>query len=159
MTPTFFRPQRLIPTALLALAALGTPASWALGSYDGIYQSSLESNNYLAVHQSGNTLIVASFNTIGPVGAVQSTAAGMYTPARQDIWDLYQGTLSGSLGSLSGQLLYGACQANVSANFDSTGVQLTLNSLSSTSSGQNQGISCGLLPARTATNVRFTKIY
>lgn len=159
MTSHFLRPQRLIQTALLALAALGAQAGWALGSYDGIYQSSLESSNYLAVHQNGSTLIVASFNTVSPVGAVQSTAAGLYTPARQDIWDLYQGTLSGTLGSLSGQLLYGACQANVSANFDSTGVQLTLNSLSSTTAGQTQGISCGLLPARTATSVRFTKIY
>lgn len=145
--------------ALLGAAALAPHVAQAVGAYDGIYQNSQQSSNYLSVHQNGSTLIVASFNTISPVGATQTTVGGAYTPARQDIWDLYQGTITGSTGILNGQVIYGACQVSVSAAFDSTGVQLVLGALSTTASGLNQGMNCSLLPARTATNVRFNKVY
>lgn len=128
----------------------------AAASYAGIYQSTADSNSYLSVHQNGNGVIIANFNTIGAVGARQSTVLGSYQPARQDIWDLYQGTLSGNQATLSGQLLFGACQASVSAVFTSTTVQLNLSGLSATTSGLSQGVNCGSSAIRT--NTVYNKI-
>ncbi|MDD0813795.1 lectin like domain-containing protein [Curvibacter sp. HBC28] len=140
---------------LRAYTQAGSTAA-AAANYDGIYQSSSNSNSYLSVHQNGSSMIIANFNTVGAVAVPQSTVLGSYRPERQDIWDLYQGTLSGNVGTLSGQLLFGACQTQVSAIFTSTTVQLNLSGLSATAAGAAQSVNCSssVIPSSTV----YTKV-
>lgn len=143
--------------AAILVSAMCGGAS-ANGTYDGVYSSPVSSSNYFSVHQSGNSLIVASFDTM-PASGINVTAAGsVYAPTRYDFWDLYNGTINGNTATLSGQALYGACTRTVTLVFSSTGFVASQFTASATASGSSQRVNCNaLIPA--AGTLSFSKVF
>lgn len=127
---------------LLALLTFVCVSASAVGPYDGIYQRSGSSTEYFSVHQNGTTLIVASFFTLGWVGVGIDTPGGLFVPNRTDLWELYRGEIYGASTTVTGETYYGICSAKVRMVFDSTGVDLTIQSVTATAEATAQLLTC-----------------
>jgi hypothetical protein len=131
---------------LLGLLLLLSPAVFAAGTYDGIYQYGL-SPAYYSVHQNGNQMIVASmgFTSINS-DVVFRFGSYEVTPASIGTWDYASGTITGNKARISGISLFGSCVATTDITFETSGnVTATLVSYANTAFGTSEGVNCAAL--------------
>lgn len=130
------------PFASAMLLALCGHVS-AAGLYDGIYQygSALE---WYSVHQSGNGMIVGNFISHRNFPIAWSLSNGQpYLSQTNDYWNLFGGTMSGASATLQGEVVAGACNVTLNANFSVAGrITVTITAVSPTVRGVAQGINC-----------------
>lgn len=124
------------------VAVCFSTAALAAGPYDGIYNVP-GTKEYLSVHQNGSWMIVGNFSTIPASNIVYYLGDGQQTmPTRMDKWDLFSGTISGNSVTLVGEIAYGACSSQTGAVFNSSGVTVTQQYISTTALGIAQGVNC-----------------
>jgi hypothetical protein len=132
--------------SLIALAcSAACMTALAAGPYDGVYQYGL-SPAYYSVHQSGNTLVVASLGTTALSGVRISIGGYAVTPPSIDNWSYSIGTISGSSARVVGVGIYGACIATTDVAFDTAGnLSATLVGVTDAPFGNQQGVNCAAL--------------
>jgi len=141
------------------LFSLSTLAAVAAGPYDGIYQHPTRTSNYASVHQNGNSLIIALFDTMPASGVRMSTESGAVMPTRFDFWDLYQGAINGNLATMSGQTAFGGCVSTFALVFDAAGhATATFTSVTATALGTAQGLNCASGTA-VGSSLAYTKVF
>lgn len=144
--------------ACALIGAVYAPAH-AAGPYDGIYVNLENSTSYMSVHTNGNTLIGTAYGIIPASGILVTSAIGNVAVRQLNTWDLYQGSISGSTGTMSGQVFYNACNVSVSVNFNSGGATVVFNSSSNTLVGNSSGVNCGVIPTLAPNGVNFLRIF
>lgn len=126
------------------ILAFAWQSSFAGGLWDGIYQTG--PMEYLSVHQNGNRLIVGLFSTTPPFGTTVNVGDGQrFFPQRADTWELLSGELEGASATLTGEVSYGACQANYTMFFQPGGAFIARNFFTNTTAGTAQGVDCAAL--------------
>ena len=141
------------------IACLSTIACYAFaaGPYDGIYQSTLNKDLYLSVHQNGGFLIVAAFATLPASGVSYYQGGAKFTPQRADVWDLQSGPINGNVAATQGESTFGACLETGVFRFDQSGVTYTLSAVVQTNAGRAQGYPCSTLPP--GIQARFNRVF
>jgi hypothetical protein len=133
--------------------------AFAAGPYDGIYQSTTDSNDYVSLHQSGNSVIIANFSVGAVTGVTLTGSFGTIGPRSLDTWELYQGTMTGTHGSISGEGPFRACNTSWSLDIDAAGnANATLTGVARTASGTAQNVNCGIAIS-IGTVVKFNRVF
>ncbi len=132
--------RNLITGLCLSGAAI---SAFGAGAYDGIYQSSASSTQYVSLHQNGSTLIAAVYDSTSNGGVRVSILGGSIVPAKLDFWNVYSGTIVNNAVILTGQIAFGGCTETVIGNFQANGsVTVTFNGAVPTLAGLNAGLNC-----------------
>jgi hypothetical protein len=124
-------------------AAAPGPVSSA-GLYDGIYQWS--PGNYLSIHQRGARIIATIYLNADGSFSFNSPDGHILPVPQLDIFDLLNGSISGSRATISGTRFHRAC--NVSYNFafsDNGDISVTKTAVSNTAAADLAGISCAAI--------------
>ena len=129
--------KKILLSALLA--ACGT--AFAAGPYDGIFQERDEVGSYLAVHTNGNVFIGTLYN-IDLLNGLPVTLFNGLRPRQLNTWNLLQGSLSGNVANVSGEMLLNHCKVNAQIAFTTTTALVTVQSATSTPLGQEVGVNC-----------------
>ncbi|MGB6100226.1 MAG: hypothetical protein WBG44_05050 [Comamonas sp.] len=128
---------------ILALASIAACAV-AGGRYDGIYAHPLSNAAWVSLHHDDTRVVAAAFSSSlqfdGSV--VIATAIGVTIPSVMNTWDLLGGPLSGNVAIISGEVLFGACQATMKIVLADGSFQLFPVSSVQTAQGKRTNFSC-----------------
>ncbi|MBC7703395.1 MAG: hypothetical protein H7274_05560 [Rhodoferax sp.] len=123
-------------------AAFVTTLATAAGPYDGIYNVP-NTAEFLSVHQNGNHVIIGGFSTVPASGVVFYLGDGqVFPPDRADNWELFSGDISGSTVVVTGEMAFGACEADKRLVFTGSAVVVTQLFIRTTPIGYRYGVSC-----------------
>gem|GEM_PF-4880136 len=133
--------KRILVTFVLTLIAACAVAG---GRYDGIYAHPLSNASWVSLHHDDTRVVAASFNsTLTLDGSVAiTTAIGVIIPSVMNTWDLLGGPLSGNVATISGEVLFGACQATMKIVLSDGSFQLSPVSSVQTATGRRTNFSC-----------------
>lgn len=130
---------------LLCLLLLLSPAVFAAGAYDGVYQYGL-SPAYYSVHQNGNQLLVVSLGQLPVSGGIQITVGpNTISPTILANWDYALGVVNGTRARISGVTLYSSCVSTSDVAFENGVATVTFVSATNTAFGTAQGVNCAQL--------------
>lgn len=121
------------------LSACGV--AFAASPYDGVFQERDEVGSYLSVHTNGNVFIGTLYN-IDFLNGVPVALFNGLRPRQLNTWNLLQGSLSGNVANVSGELLLNHCKVNAQIAFTTTTALVTVQSATSTPLGQEVGVNC-----------------
>lgn len=140
-------------------AALVSTLATAAGPFDGIY-SVPNTSEFLSVHQNGNRVIVGGFSTIPASGITFFLGDGQqFPPERADLWELFSGDSSGSTVFVTGEIAYGACEADKRVEFNGSTAVVTQLFIRTTSVGFRYGINCPAYQDFLISRFGFTRTY
>ena len=129
--------KKIIVSALLSACGVAFAAS----PYDGVFQERDEVGSYLSVHTNGNVFIGTLYN-IDFLNGVPVALFNGLRPRQLNTWNLLQGSLSGNVANVSGELLLNHCKVNAQIAFTTTTALVTVQSATSTPLGQEVGVNC-----------------
>ena len=129
--------KKIIVSALLSACGVAFAAS----PYDGVFQERDEVGSYLSVHTNGNVFIGTLYN-IDLLNGVPVALFNGLRPRQLNTWNLLQGSLSGNVANVSGELLLNHCKVNAQIAFTTTTALVTVQSATSTPLGQEVGVNC-----------------
>lgn len=115
--------------------------AFAASPYDGVFQERDEVGSYLSVHTNGNVFIGTLYN-IDFLNGVPVALFNGLRPRQLNTWNLLQGSLSGNVANVSGELLLNHCKVNAQIAFTTTTALVTVQSATSTPLGQEVGVNC-----------------
>lgn len=134
-------------------------AANAAGQFDGVYVNLASSGSYLSIHTNNNKVIATAYGIIPASGIKVSSLIGDVSVRQLNTWDLYQGTISGSVASLSGQVFYNACNVSVTLNLTESGGTVFVTSASNTLVGNSSGVNCSAFLNLVPNGISFQKVF
>jgi hypothetical protein len=144
--------------AAVLLAASG--AAMAAGPYDGVYVNLASSGSYLSVHTNGDRVIATLYGIIPASGIEMYSAIGNVRPTQLNTWDLINGTISGNVAQISGQILFNACTVGLTVTFAGNGSATgRITSAGQTPVGRSSGVDCAALPGVYPNGIQFSKAF
>lgn len=126
----------------LALTLIGTCAL-AGGRYDGIYASPVSDASWVSIHHTNSHMIAAAFDSTMQFAGIINTVIGATSPSILSTWSLLGGPFAGNEGTVSGEMVFGACQVTMRAVFTDNSFQLYPVSSTQTAQGQRTNFRCG----------------
>lgn len=148
--------KKLIAAALLATSGVAIAA----GPYDGVYVNLSSSGSYLSVHTNAERVIATLYGIIPASGIQMQSAIGNVRPTQLNTWDLIGGTISGNVAQISGQVIFNACNVNLTVSFGSNGTATgRITSADQTPVGRSSGVDCGALPGIYPNGMQFSKAF
>jgi len=150
----------MIRSLVAAVVLFASGLAQAAGIYSGIWQDSR--GNYIFVNQSGNGLIVTTYQNLAvPSRDIVITIGGQrMRPASLDVGDLISGTLVGNVARLDGIAAFRMCNVTYEVTFTSTstGYYRVLGA-SATADGASQGVYCPGLTSGPNVTTNVVKVY
>lgn len=147
--------RKLAGVALVLMAS----SVMAAGPYDGVYVNAGESGSYLSVHSNNGKVIATLYGIIPASGIVFYSTLGNVYPTQLNTWDLLSGSINGASATLTGQVLYNACNIGMNVNFAGSGANAVITSASQTAVGRSSGMNCAGLLTAYRNGLTFTKAF
>jgi len=139
---------------------LGPVLTYAAGPNDGIYQAAANSTKYVSLHQNGNTLIAAIYDSVSNSSVGFSTARGTIVPSKLDYWDVYSGQVIGNSVQLSGQTGFTGCSETLNITFGGSGTFTAIfQGITPTQAGVTAGLNCSAGNPPIGSTLIFTRVF
>ena len=120
------------------------PPIFSGGLYDGIYQWT--PGVYLTIQQHGANIIATNYFNVDGSFTFTSSDGHVLPVPQLDIFDLYNGSVSGANANISGTEFHRACNVSYSLVFSDNGsITVTKTAVSNTAAATQVGISCAAI--------------
>lgn len=141
---------------LAALALCASGAVMAAGQFDGVYQSTVNPEQFYSIHQNGDTLLLTSYGAMTTDGAIYLGYGGyQFRPPKIYIWDVQTGKLEGSRAIMTGGSMQNACTITYQLDLSVELITATLLHAEQRVGGAVNGIPCqSLTPVGTVVSGR-----
>lgn len=115
--------KRFFVAALLSASF----ASHAAGQYDGVYQSTINKEQFYSIHQNGDTLMLAAYGTLPTDGSIALTyGQSSFRPDKMYTWDVQLGQIHGSSAIMTGGTMQNACTVTYKLDLAADSITATL---------------------------------
>lgn len=115
--------KKAIAAALLALSG----AAMAAGQFDGVYQSTINPEQFYSIHQNGSTVLLTSYGTMPTDGSISITyGASQFRPPKIYTWDVQLGQIQGASAIMTGGTLQNACTVTYKLDMSAESITATL---------------------------------
>lgn len=115
--------KKMIAAALLAASS----AAMAAGQFDGVYQSTVNPEQFYAIHQNGNTLLLTAYGTMRTDGTIGiNYGATQFRPPKLYTWDVQMGELQGNRAIMTGGSLQNGCTVTYQLELSAGAITATL---------------------------------
>lgn len=115
--------KQMIAAALLAASG----AAMAAGQFDGVYQSTVNPEQFYSIHQNGSTILLTAYGTLPTDGTIGLTyGTSQFRPPKLYTWEVQTGQIQGSRAIMTGGTLQNACTVTYQLDMSPTTITATL---------------------------------
>lgn len=107
------------------IAASGV--AMAAGQFDGVYQSTINPEQFYSIHQNGSTVLLTSYGALPTDGTIAITyGSSQFRPPKMYTWEVQIGQIQGASAIMTGGTLQNACTVTYKLDMSASAITATL---------------------------------